>query len=190
VDEYLTKASLTDYDLAWVDRVNARAIIATAKNDTLATIEKGTPVYQTNTASNSFTIEVAPADAADPSKMPAIGVLGETLVSEAEGELIILGEIKGVNTNSFLLGDEVYVAVGGGYTNVAPTANNVEVQFLGIVTRVSEVNGAGYVLGTAVVDKIRYNATSMSFEGFNGTSYEPIVSSLSGASILENQIFS
>jgi hypothetical protein len=138
----------------------------------------------------SFIIEVAPADAADPSKMPAIGVLGEDLASEAEGELILIGEIKGVNTNAFIEGDEVFVAAGGGYTNVAPTASDIEVQYLGIVTRVSELNGAGYVLGTGVIDRFRYNATSMSFEGFNGTSWEAVASGTAGASILENQIFS
>jgi hypothetical protein len=106
--------------------------------------------------------------------MPAIGVLGETLASEAEGELIILGEIKGVDTSAFNEGDEVYVADGGGYTNIAPTDPDVEVQFLGIVTRVDNTNGAGYILGTAVEDKIRYNSTSSIFEGWDGTAWEPL----------------
>jgi hypothetical protein len=118
------------------------------KNVSGATIQKGTPVYQVGSIGQQLT--VAPADASDPAKMPAIGVLNETLIADAGGTLIILGLIQGVNTSTFNQGDEVYVAPGGGYTNVKPTNNtNTLIQFLGIVNRVHASSGSGIIFGTA-----------------------------------------
>jgi hypothetical protein len=119
------------------------------KNTTSTTIPKGTPVYQTGVVGVD-TPTVAPADAADPNKMPAIGVAGEDLAADAEGDIVYLGNIKGVDTSAFGVGDEVYVAAGGGYTNVRPAnGSGVLIQFLGVVNRVSSNNGSGIIFGTA-----------------------------------------
>jgi len=118
------------------------------KNVSGSTIQKGTPVYQVGSIGQQLT--VAPADANDPAKMPAIGVVSETLANGAEGTLIILGLIQGVNTSAFSQGDEVYVAPGGGYTNVKPANSSTTlIQFLGIVNRVSASSGSGIIFGTA-----------------------------------------
>ena len=119
------------------------------KNTTGATILKGMPVYQTGVVGVD-TPTVAPADAADPLKMPAIGVAGEDLAPDAEGDIVYLGNIKGVDTSAFGIGDEVYVASGGGYTNVRPqNGSGVLIQFLGVVNRVHVNNGSGIIFGTA-----------------------------------------
>jgi hypothetical protein len=119
------------------------------KNTTTSSIPKGTPVYQTGVVGVD-TPTVAPADASDPLKMPAIGVLGETIAADAEGDIIYLGNIKGVDTSAFGIGDEVYVASGGGYTNTKPAnGSGVLIQFLGVVNRVSTNNGSGIIFGTA-----------------------------------------
>jgi len=118
------------------------------KNVSGATIQKGTPVYQVGSIGQQLT--VAPANANDPAKMPAIGVVSETLANGAEGTLVILGLIQGVNTSAFSQGDEVYVAPGGGYTNVKPANSSTTlIQFLGIVNRVHASSGSGIIFGTA-----------------------------------------
>jgi len=116
------------------------------KNGTGSTILKGTPVYQTGTSGNFM--EIAPADASSAATMPAVGVLAEDLTAGAEGTLLLMGRISGINTSAFSEGDVIYVASGGGYTNTRPTGQSVLVQNLGRVTKVDSSNGGGVVMGS------------------------------------------
>lgn len=172
--EYLVKNSATDYDLVWTDRVRAATIDGICKNVSGTTLPKGTPVYQTGEGAGSFLINVDAADASDPSKMPALGVLAENLAPGAEGTLLLLGEIRGVDTSMFSRGDEIFVAAGGGYTNVAPTGSTVQVQFLGLVTKVHANNGGGYITGTGRNDPFLYRAVEDIFQGWNLTTWHDI----------------
>lgn len=143
--EYLVKNSPANYDFVFTDRAHASVLKCYAKNSNSQTLLKGTPVYQTGSIGTVLIVDAA--DAADPTKMPAIGVLGEDLLPEAEGELLILGEILGVDTSAFNHGDLIYVADGGGYTNIKPTNVNTAIQFLGIVSKVHATNGGGIITG-------------------------------------------
>jgi len=168
--EYIVKESATDYDTAWTDRVNAKTIYETVKNETGSQIDKGTPVYQTGMAGNSPT--VAPARSDDPTKSPAIGVLDENIADDAEGRMLILGEIKGVDTSSFSEGDAIYLDSAGGYTNTRPTASDEASQFLGVVFRSGNSTvGSGYITGTLTNDEFRYNTATSSFQGWNGSAW-------------------
>ena len=164
---YLVKNTSANYDTSWTDRVNAKTIYENVKNVSGSIIPKGTPVYQVGMAGNSVT--VAPARADDVTKL-AIGVLDETIADQAEGRMLILGEIKGVDTSAFSIGDEVYLGTTGGYTNIAPTGSGVARQFLGVVFRVDSTNGSGYITGTLTPDTLKY--TGGSFYGWTGTSWE------------------
>jgi hypothetical protein len=159
----------TGTGIDWTDRINAKTIYETVKNVSGAPIAKGTPVYQVGMSGNSVTVGLARAD--DPNKS-AIGVMDETIADEAEGRMLILGEIKGVNTESFNIGDKVYLGETGGYTNVTPTASGTFIQFLGVVFRVDANNGSGYITGTLAEDQIKYQ--SGNFYGWTGTSWELI----------------
>jgi hypothetical protein len=154
------------------DRINAKTIYETVKNTSGGTLAKGTPVYQIGMVGNTVTVGVARADT--PSKV-AVGVLDETLANEAEGRMLILGEIKGVNTAGFTSGDRVYLGAGGGYANVPPSGTGDFQQFLGIVFRVDANNGSGYITGTATPDAVRWNGTAL--EVWTGTGWQliPIV---------------
>jgi hypothetical protein len=126
--------------------IESDTIEESCKNGTGSTILKGTPVYQTGTSGNFM--EIAPADASSASTMPAVGVLGEDLTAGAEGTLLLMGRISGLNTSAFSEGDVIYVASGGGYTNTRPTGQSVLVQNLGRVTKVDASNGGGVVMGS------------------------------------------
>lgn len=180
--QILVKNSSTDYDASFgpitADMAPyARQLVAYVKNDTQTTIPKGTPVYQTGNAGSSWTVLVRPADAADVTKMPAIGALAQDLAPSATGELIILGEIRDVDTSAFNAGDLVYVAPGGGYTNIKPSDPNIAIQFLGIVTKVHQTNGGGYVTGTGTLDTFRLGSLA-EFEGWDGLQWKAITGSL------------
>ena len=172
--DYLVKASLADYDFQFIDRVQASGIRATAKNTGLTTLVKGTPVYATG-GTLGTALHVEAADAAEVNKMPAVGVVWEDIAPEGEGELLILGEILGMDTSAFAEGDLIYVAPGGGYTNVKPTGVDIHVQFLGIVTRSHASSGGGIVTGTGVVDHFRVNTATQKFEVWDGAFWRPIV---------------
>ena len=157
----ITNISADGYNLPVADGTN-RQVIMTDGNGTLSfedlntihtevtnqtgsTILKGTPVHQTGTSGNAMTI--APADASSSATMPAVGVLEQDLVSGASGFVIHMGRISGVDTSAFNVGDTIYVAVGGGYTNVPPTGENNLLQNLGRVTKVHASNGGGVIMG-------------------------------------------
>ena len=167
--EYLTATAAGQ--LAWTDRVNAKTIYETVKNVSGGSLSKGTPVYQVSVSGNTITVAAARAD--DPAKL-AIGVLNETIADQTEGQMLVLGEIKGVNTAGFTAGDKVYLGATGGYTNVAPTSSTVAVQFLGVVFRVDSNNGSGYITGTLSEDSVRYNASA--FELWTGTAWVTVAS--------------
>ena len=114
----------------------------TGKNISGAEIPKGTPLYFTDSGTSGNLVGVYPADAANPNRMPAAGVAGETLQAGAEGVVILDGFISGVNTDGFQSGQQVYVGVGGGYQSTRPTGSNVLVQGLGYIEKVHPSNGS------------------------------------------------
>jgi len=124
--------------------------IVYGKNISGTTIAKGTPLYFTGSGTSGNLVGVFPADASNPARMPAGGIAGEQLLDEAEGVVLLDGFINGVNTSAFGSGDLVYVAVGGGYTNVAPTGSTNLVQALGYVEKVNISNGSGVIKGPGV----------------------------------------
>ena len=137
-------------DLASADAATALNVVYTAVNKDTVSLAKGTPVYASGGTTSGQTVEVKAADASDPAKMPAIGVLGETLAVDGEGELLIVGQIQGVDTDTpgFSVGDVIYVAAGGGYTNTKPTSESNLIQNLGVVTKVHVSNGGGLIEGS------------------------------------------
>jgi hypothetical protein len=163
---------------AWAntDRINAKTIYEAVKNVSNSTLPKGTPVYQVGMSGNAVTVAAARAD--DPAKL-AIGVLDENIATEAEGRMLVLGEIKGVNTSAFAVGDKIYLGETGGYTNVPPAT--AARQFLGVVFRVSDTNGSGYITGTLLPDAVRWSGTAL--EVWTGTEWQAVGNGGAGGGI-------
>ena len=124
------------------------------KNVSGITIAKGTPCYITGSGTSGNLAGVWPADAADPTRMPAGVIAGETLIAGAEGVGLINGYIGNVNTSAFAAGNSIYVAVGGGYTNVRPTGSGVLIQKLGNVEKSHASNGSGVINGPAYYNEV------------------------------------
>jgi hypothetical protein len=124
------------------------------KNVSGATIAKGTPCYITGSGTSGNLAGVWPADAANPARMPAGVIAGETLIAGAEGVGLINGFIANVNTSAFSAGNSIYVAVGGGYTNVRPTGSGVLIQKLGNVEKSHATNGSGVINGPAYYNEV------------------------------------
>jgi len=117
------------------------------KNTSGGTLTKGTPVYVTGSVGATTTVEVAASDAANAAKMPAIGLLEQTLVSNEFGRVVAVGVMSGMNTTGYSINQTVFVASGGGLTGTRPTAATDLVQNIGRVLRVNGSNGEILVLG-------------------------------------------
>ena len=117
------------------------------RNGSGGTLAKGTPVYITGNVGDTATVIVAAADAADLNKMPAIGVLDAAIANNADGHVVISGEITQMDTNGYAINSPLYVAEGGGYTITPPTNK----QPVGRVTRGNSHTGALVVMGPGVV---------------------------------------
>lgn len=133
-----------------------------AKNTSGVTISKGVPVYVTGSVGASLQVEVAASDASNAAKMPAIGVLETTLAANEEGHVIAVGVVRGLNTGSYAINQTLFVAPGGGLTNVRPTATSDLVQNLARVTRVHASTGEILVLGAGRTNDVpNYAATTL-----------------------------
>ena len=144
---YAATASIADLALTATEATNAtyaQNTITTGKNLEATTIDKGTPLYFTASGTSGNIVGIYRADAGNPARMPAGGIAGESISTGAEGVVLLDGYIGNVNTSLFSSGDQVYVAVGGGFTNVAPTGSGNKIQFLGNVEK-SDANGSGVI---------------------------------------------
>lgn len=96
------------------------------KNTSLSTLPKGTPVYVTGAVGDTTTLEIAAADSSNPAKMPAVGILADQLAPNALGHATVAGELTNLSTNTYAINAPLYVAAGGGLTNVKPTTGSIQ----------------------------------------------------------------
>jgi hypothetical protein len=134
------------------------AITENCKNVSGGTLTKGTVVYQSGTSGNAMEVQAASSTSA--STMPAIGILSQDLVDQAEGKLVLLGFIQGINTSSFSEGDTLYVNTNGDLQNTVPTGESTLIQNIAKVIKVHGSNGSIMVTGAG-----RANATPNLDEG-------------------------
>jgi plastocyanin len=121
----------------------ARTIYQTAVNQTAITLIKGTPVYANSSigASGKLTVAVA-SNISEGLSSKTFGIAAETLIQDAEGQIITEGLLTGVDTTGASDGDPIWLGPNGtkiyGMANrpVAP-ANLVS---LGIVVRGGSAN--------------------------------------------------
>jgi hypothetical protein len=122
-------------------------VFVPVKNTTASTIAKGTPVYATGTVGATSTIEIAPADADDAAKMPAIGLTETSLTANATGFVVVVGTLRGVDTNAYSINAPLYVSTTAGQlTGTKPTGTSDAIQMIALVTRVNSSNGEVLVL--------------------------------------------
>jgi len=108
------------------------------RNDEGVDLDAGTPVYSKGEIGGSNRIKVGKADASDPSKMPAIGVLAQDLdtAGNKDGYAVVTGVLNENITGFVGLsdGDTVYVASGGTLTITKPIGTNL-IQNMGIILK-------------------------------------------------------
>ncbi len=163
--------------------VRAKTVEEKVINKSGGTLPKGTPVYATGGVT-ADALWVAACDASNAATMPCIGVLSTELANDAEGRAIVVGTISGVDTSAFTAGDSIYIAVGGGYANVAPAGEANIVQFLGTVTRVDASVGGGVVNIDAPRNEENLNSGNIFIgNGSNVTITKPLTTAITDANV-------
>src|SRR6056300_1233615 len=121
------------------------AIRFKAKNDEGAQITKGQAVYIKGLAGDGTTPTVGLAAANDSAKMPAFGLAFNTANDSAEIQIISVGNLGGLNTSGFSVGDTLFVdTTAGALTDTKPTGESSQLQNIGRVIRSN--NGAGVIM--------------------------------------------
>lgn len=147
------------------------------KNTHGSTLTAGTPVFIKGFVGSgaSGKIEIGAASASVASTMPAIGVLSLDLTANEEGYVDAFGVADGIDTQTpgFALQDTLYVASGGGLTNVRPTATSDLVQNIGIVERVDSSQGKIIVLGPGRTNDVPNSPIKLLSTKYTGTGNIP-----------------
>ena len=144
----------TGTGIAWEDAAagtseTAERIEVTVKNVSGGSLSKGTVVHASPSATppSGNVIEVIAADYDDSTKMPAIGILNETIADTAEGSAVMMGAVSGIDTSSFSIGDELYVGNLGALTNTKPTTAGQLIQKIAVVIKSHASNGVIKIFG-------------------------------------------
>ena len=110
---------------------------------TLEAISKGDPLYVAGFSAGQNRVEVRKADASNPSQMPSFGLAFEDAALNTNTQMVSIGTLDDIDTQvtyDFQVGETIYVAAGGGLTNVRPSGTNL-VQNVGVVGRRNQNNG-------------------------------------------------
>ena len=133
------------------------AVTFKASNASGAQITKGQPVYIAGVSGDVPTVALADADAA---AMPCAGLAAETANSGAAIRIVSFGNLTGVDTSAFSLGDTLYIDTTAGQLVATPPAGETaKLQNIGRVIRVHatsgiiKVGGAGRSAATPNLDQ-------------------------------------
>ena len=127
-------------------------------------VSKGDPLVITDYHGSTGPTIVERANATNATKMPAYGVAMENYAINTTGLMIAIGDFDDFDTSSYSVGDTLYVAVGGGMTNVKPTGTAL-IQNMGIVSRSNANNGQVEIVAIGRVNDIPNLPTGHTFIG-------------------------
>ena len=144
--QILAKQSDNNYDTHWIDQQTSSAefLLQTVYNGAGTTINKGEAVYIAGAQGTSIIIGKAIGNSTNDSEV--IGIALENILNNEYGTIVIHGIINGLNTDSFLEGDRLYLSstTYGQVTNIEPSAPNAAV-LIGYCVKKSVADGSIYV---------------------------------------------
>jgi hypothetical protein len=127
----LTQQDAGTITATWVNGTLIREI----RNNTGATLTKGTIVYINGATGNKPTVSKAIATG-DSTSAQTFGFVQNDILNNAEGFVVVIGDLIGLDTSAFTEGNQLYLSatVAGAYTSVKQYAPN-HLVYVGIVTR-------------------------------------------------------
>jgi ribosomal protein L35AE/L33A len=121
---------------------SALTLIQYVRNQTGATVTKGTVVYISGATGNTATISKAIATT-DGTSAQTLGLIKDDIANNGFGYVVVFGRVSGLNTQSLNEGEQLYLSptVAGGYTTTKPYAP-YHLVYVGIVTRSHPTQGS------------------------------------------------
>ena len=113
----------------------ASDVIIEVRNNTGSTLARGSVVYVNGAVGNKMTVAKAIATT-DGLSAQTLGVLQDDIANNAQGNVVVIGEVANLDTSAFAEGTQLYLSgtVAGGYTSTKPYAP-LHLVYVGIVTR-------------------------------------------------------
>lgn len=146
IDQDITSGSSPTLDGANITGVTTGAVDQVhlaARKGSVGTITKGSAVYITGYSVGGW-IEVEIADNSIVAQMPAIGIADVDITNSSTQFVTISGTLTGQVTNTWAVGDDLYVDTAGGLTNTKPTGT-------ALIQKVANVSRSHVSLGVLVV---------------------------------------
>jgi hypothetical protein len=127
----LTQQDAGTITATWVNGTLIREI----RNNTGATLTKGTIVYISGATGNKPTVTKAIATG-DSTSAQTFGFVQNDILNNAEGFVVVIGDLIGLDTSAFNEGDQLYLSstTAGAFTSTKQYAPN-HLVYVGIVTR-------------------------------------------------------
>ncbi len=116
-------------------------LTTTARNNSGATIPKGSVVYFSGASGNLPTLALAQANS-EATSSRTVGITATAITNNSNGEVVVMGLAESLDTSAFTVGQPLWLSatVPGGLTNTEPLAPNHSV-FIGITTRSQPTQG-------------------------------------------------
>ncbi|MEL0097965.1 MAG: hypothetical protein VW907_00250, partial [Opitutae bacterium] len=160
-EQYSIGIDTLRYENAYFNYMNG-GVAFDAVNDEGVAITKGQVVYIKGISGGTPTVALAACDV--PAKMPAFGFVADGTINQgAQGRIVTMGRLNGIDTSTFSEGNILYVQTGsngtsGSFTATRPTGSNNLLQNIGKVTEAAasgqiRAGGAGRTNATPNLDK-------------------------------------
>ena len=123
----------------------ATNVVVQVRNNTGATLTKGTVVYINDAIGQIPTVAKALATS-DNTSAQTLGLMSADLANNSNGFVTIIGLITGINTQAYNDGDQLYLSdsVAGTFTNVKPLSPS-HLVYVGVVEYKNPSNGKIFV---------------------------------------------
>lgn len=120
----------------------ASTLVAQVRNETGATLTKGTVVYISGASGNKATVSKALATS-DSTSAQTLGLITANIANNSNGYATVIGSLTGLNTSAYADGTQLYLSgtVAGEYTATKPVAP-IHLVYVGIVTRSHTTQGS------------------------------------------------
>lgn len=145
-DRATTVSNLND-DLLNKGLPYAKGLAIEVRNDHGSALSIGDPVVFKSYDGGDEIVEVELARADDSAKMPAQYILQEDIANGSTGKAVTFGLLEGLDTFSFSIGDQLYVAPTGGLTATIPTGSNIVQEVATVLASRSEPDGSILIQG-------------------------------------------
>jgi len=160
-EQYDLGQSELRYENAYFNFMNG-GVAFNAVNDEGVAITKGQVVYIKGVSGGTPTVALAACDV--PAKMPAFGFVADGTINQgAQGRIVTMGRLNGINTSTLTANATLYVQTGsngtsGSFTTTTPTGSGNLLQNIGRVTEAAasgqiRAGGAGRTNATPNLDK-------------------------------------